>query len=158
MTTQSMDIYALMQTGKPYKTFKKTILGKVYVTVLNTFSDQPEGKILQGRANTPDSLVDVWSEKEYLFFRRMNKRHLELGTLIEYERPEVVEEAKKIEQASDDELKAVIKQRFMALKNVVEKTESIPFLYRLLELARELEASEKIIAKIETRISELQGT
>ena len=44
----SADVFSAMQTDKPHAVYKKTILGKVFVTVLNPFDESPEGILLQG--------------------------------------------------------------------------------------------------------------
>lgn len=154
------NLFAAMNGGgKPYKTYKKVILGRVYVTVLNmmTGTPTPEGVILSGdpAKNEPGCLYDVWTEQEDYFFRKMNYRHFDAGEIIEYSRAEVVRE-RTIEEFSDDELKAMIAKPFLALQNTLNKTTSEATLYRILTLAREMDKSEKVIRAIESRLSEVQ--
>jgi hypothetical protein len=149
--------FSLMQTGEPYKSYIKTILAKVYVTVLNPFSNEPEGRILSGnpRAKDENSIIDTWNEKEDVFFKRMNKRHLESGTVIVYRRlPEVVEVSPN--EVTDEEITTLLNSKFLALQNKVNKMTSVAPVFRVLTIAKELEKSEKIIKFLEGKISELQ--
>jgi len=154
-------VFSAMQTDKPYKTYKKTILGKVYVTVLNPFSEKPEGLILQGnqKKNEEGSLVDVWNQKEDVFFKRMNKKHLESGVVVEYTRPGNVpiSEEEKYNTLSDEEMDKLLDGKFLAISAAYNKMTSEAAVYRLLELAREKDLSEKIISHIESRLAEIQG-
>lgn len=153
---QDLQTFSKMQTGKPYATYRKTILGKVYITVLNPFTTTPEGMLLSGDPRTAETaMIDVWSEMEDMFFKRMNKKNLDGGFLIKVEKaPEV--ETHTIEQYSDEELKAVINLKYLKFQEVLESLTSTAVAYRLLELAREMEKSERIIKAIETRLSKLQ--
>jgi len=151
------DIYSAMQVGKPYKSYRKTILGKVYVTILDPFTQEtPIGIHLEGEPTTDErAIVDIWSEKEDVFFKRMNKRHFETGNLIPYIREE--KEAKRtVENSTDEELKALINKPFLSLQAVLNKTNSEALVFRILTLAKELEKSDKIIKAIESRLSEIQ--
>jgi hypothetical protein len=159
MTTNN-DVYSAMVGGKPYKTYKKTILGKVYVTALNmlTGTPTPEGVILEGdpRKNEHTSMYDTFSEQEDFFFRKMNKRHFDAGILIEYSRAEEKPRERTIEEFSDDELKALISKPFLAVQATLNKTKSVATLFRIQTLASELEKSEKVMKAIESRLSEVQ--
>ncbi len=154
------EYFSAMSTGKPLKTYKKTILGRVYVTALDMMTGvpTPTGFILEGdpKRNDPGSMIDIWSEQEDYFFKRTNKRHLDQGVIIEFKRSAEVEKPKTIEQSSDDELKAMINKPFLALQATINKTNSIATLFRIKTLAEELEKSEKVVRAIESRISEVQ--
>ena len=63
-----------------------------------------------------------------------------------------------ISTSSDEELTVVLRSKFMSLKNLLGKTESVPFLRRLLTLAREIEVSEKYTQAIENKIADLELT
>lgn len=160
MTAQtSNEIYSAMIGGRPYKTYRKTILGRVYVTSLNMISGTPtpEGVILSGdpKRKDPGTMFDVFSEQEDYFFRKMNKRHFDSGVIIEYVRTEEPKE-RTIEEFSDEELRAIIAKPFKALENSINSTKSVATLYRILNLAQEMEKSEKVIRHIESRLSEVQ--
>ena len=119
MTSQpNNEIFSAMVGGKPIKTYKKTILGRVYVTALNmlTGTPTPEGVILEGdpRKNDVSTMFDVFSEQEDYFFKKMNKRHFDAGVLIEFNRTETHRE-RTIEEFSDEELKSLINKPFLAL-------------------------------------------
>lgn len=157
-TEERTRLYSAMNTGNPYKSYKKTIIGKVFVTVLDQFSDTPTGVILEGDPKKGDmgTVIDVWSEKEDVFFRRMNFNHLNTGTMIPYSRVEVKEE-KKVEQSTDEELKVLLSNKFFALQSKINGIDTIPVLARMLDMARDMGKSEKITKLIEARITEIQN-
>lgn len=158
--TTSNDIYSAMIGGTPLKTYKKTILGRVYVTALNmlTGTPTPEGIILEGdpRKNDAKALFDVFTEQEDYFFKKMNKRHFDEGRLIEFSRENDKPRVRTIEEYSDDELRAIIAKPFKALEATLNSTKSVATLYRILGLAQEMEKSEKVIRHIESRLAEVQ--
>ncbi len=156
--TQDLQVFSAMQLGKPYKSYKKTILGKVQVIVLNPFSQESSAILLEGDDGSANSILDVWSEKEDAFFKRMNRRALETGRIIVFTRADVNEsEEKTPEQMSDEEIKELVKKPFLKLKNILDRTESEAFVYRILKAAREAEKSEKFVSAVEARLGEIQS-
>lgn len=152
-----------MMEGEPYARYKKTILGKVYVTVLDPYSDEPEGRILQGNPNRPDELdtqiVEVWDARQDSFFRKVNKKHFDAGRVVSIvgELPTVSTSPNAISDADLDVLLDGRQTRFLAFLNRLETfTEEAP-VYRLLNRARELEKSEKIIKHMEDKLAKLQA-
>jgi len=150
-------VFSAMQIGQPYKSYKKTILGKLSVTILNPFNNEVTVILLEGTSDNPDSILDIWTEKEDAFFKRMNRRSLETGRIISFTRKEEPNEVAKIEQMSDEEIKDLIKKPFLSLQTILNKTESEAFVYRILTTARAAEKSEKYIAAIEARLGEIQS-
>lgn len=153
-------VYSAMSGGKPYKTYKKVILGRVYVTVLNvsTGVPAPEGIILTGdpRKNEPSALYDVFSEQEDYFFRKMNQRHFTEGTIIEHQRSPEEARERTIEEYNDEELRKLISKPFLALQATLNKVSSVATVYRILGIAEEMDKSDKTIKAIKSRLSELQ--
>lgn len=153
------ELYSAMNGGKPYQSYKKTIMGQALVKVWDNFTQSPLEIIVRGdpRRDLESCIIDVWSDKEKVFFERMNKRQFDAGVIIPYTRVEVTEpEAKKIEQYSDEELKVIVNSKYLALSATLNKVESVAVLFRLRSIAEEEEKSDKIIKAIEARISELQ--
>lgn len=155
------DIFAAMNGGgKPYRTYIKTILGKVYVTILNmiTGTPTPEGVILSGdpRKKDPGAMIDVWSEQEDYFFKKTNKSHFARGILIPYTSAEEVAPVKTIEQATDEELTKIVNSKYFSLVSELNKIESVAVLFRMKNIAEENEKSSKILEAIEARIYEVQ--
>jgi hypothetical protein len=149
-------VFASMQSGAPYATYRKTILGKVYVTVLSPFTNKPEGILLEGEPKEDSrAIIDVWSEMEDLYFKRQNKKHFQEGTIIRVER-EPVQELHTIEQYSDNELKEVINYRYITFNKTLNEITTAPVLMRMLDLSREMEKSERIVKAIEARLSAIQ--
>jgi hypothetical protein len=145
-----------MQTGKPYKSYKKTILAKIYVQLLDPFSETPVGLILETNPKFPGrDIVDVWSEKEDVFFKRANKRQFDQGNIIPHTRPEIVNEEPKIESYSDEKLTEIVNSKFLTLQSILNKVETEAVLFRMITIAKEQEKSVKIVGAIEARLSEI---
>jgi hypothetical protein len=159
MTEQLNDltIFSAMQEGTPYGTYQKTILAKVHVTVLNPFSKEPEGLILSGEPGSDSSLVRTWDIKEDVFFKRINKRHFEQGTIIPFKAKHVEKPVDMLEQSTDEDLDTMLDQPFYSLQSALNKTESEALVSRILAIARKKDKSEKIIANIQKRLAEIQS-
>lgn len=151
------ELYAFDE-NKPFASYMKTILAQVGITVWDRFTNQPTETILKGdpRRKEEGCIVDVWSPKEDAFFRRQNARHFRNGILIPYKRPEDVVEEVPVEQYSDEQLRDLINLKFAALNKRLNDITSEAVLFRMRSLADEMEKSEKIIAAIEKRISDVQ--
>ncbi|HAQ02274.1 TPA: hypothetical protein DCQ22_00025 [Candidatus Nomurabacteria bacterium] len=145
-----------MQTGKPFKSYKKTILAKIYVQVLDPFSETPVGLILETNPKFPGKdIVDIWSEKEDVFFRRANRRQFDEGNIIVYAHPDETEQEPKIESYSDEKLTEIVNSKFLSLQSILNKVETEAVLHRMITIAKEQEKSVKIIGAIESRLSEI---
>ena len=156
--SSNRDVFSAMQTEKPYKSYRKTVLGRVFVHVLDPFDGKADGVILFGVKQLDETgIVDVWSEREDVFFKKMNKTHFETGNIIEFVREEKQEpEEKTIEAYSDAELKEVINQKWFALQSAINNTKSEAVLYRMKTLAEEMGKSSKIVDALIARLSEVQ--
>jgi len=156
MTEMDREVFSNMQTGKPYKSYKKTILGKVFVQVLDPFSGFPVGLILETNPKLFEKdIIDLWSEKEDIFFRKTNKRQFEVGNIIEFTRPETEKEVPKIESYSDEKLTEIVNSKFLTLNSILNKVETEAVLLRMIKIAEDEEKSEKIINAIKARLSEI---
>lgn len=152
------ELFSAMDNDKPFACYIKTILGKVRVAMWDNFTERPIDVILEGDPKKKDAgcIVKVFSERENSFFKRMNASHFKKGTLISYTLPEDTVVEKTIEQSTDEELRTIVNSRFLALTNKLNSIESVPVLFRMLNIAEEEEKSEKITRAIQARISELQ--
>ena len=155
---ENNQLYSALQGNKPIKSYKKTILAKVCITVFNSLTNSVENIILHGdpRKNDDGAIWDIFSETEDSFFKRMNRVHFQNGTIIPIVREEVVEDYKE-EQFSDEQLKALINEKYFGLVNKINGIDSEAVMYRMLNLAREMEKSEKVINLISGRLSEIQA-
>ena len=153
--------FANMQTDRPLVTYKKTLLARVYIITLNPFSNEPEGIILEGDPEKNDlgSMIDIWNETQLAFFKRMNKKLLEQGLLLAFDKPENMAEMniEKYADSSDEELEKILKSPYYSIVSALNATTSEAVIGRFLVLARKLEKSEKIIKVIEARLAELQS-
>ncbi|MHA1949608.1 MAG: hypothetical protein ACW99G_07990 [Candidatus Thorarchaeota archaeon] len=154
-------VFSAMQTEEPYKSYRKTILGQVYVKILNPFNPlETAGVILSGESNTEETaVVHVWSQKEDKFLKTMNRSHFERGFLVEFEgaKKKEVSQEEKYNTLSDDELNKLLSSKYFKLQAEINKMTSEAPLYRLLTLADEQEKSEKIVNLIKGRLSEIQA-
>jgi hypothetical protein len=148
------DIFSAMQEGQePLARYTKTIVGKVHVLALNPFSDAPEGVILEG--NAKDSYIELWDNKQLVFFEKMNRPHIAAGRIVKMEKPPVPPPPSP-NQLSDKEVDELLKGPYMTLKHKLEKFTEVAPVLRILNRARELEKSEKIIKHLEERISQIE--
>ncbi len=156
---ESRNTFAAMQTGTPYKSYIKKSVGKVLVRVLNPFDEKPEEIILYGNPftspNKESMIVDVWNDKQDVYFKKMNTIHLANGMVVEYKRAEVAPE-KVYNALSDEEIEQILKAKYMVLKHALEKITTATAALRFLNLARDLDISEKYVKLIEGRLAELQ--
>ncbi len=146
--------YSAMQQGKPYSSFKKTILGKLFVKVLDPFSREPSNIILQGSGES--GIIDTWSIEEDLYIKRSNPVHIKNGYLIQFTRKDDVVVEDNFNNLSDDEMIDLLSSKFLALQAKVKKMTSVAPIFRMLEIARGLEKSEKIIKYLEGELARVQ--
>lgn len=160
-----MDVtsYLAMAEGKPYKSFIKTINGKVYVTTLSISDEtKTEGVILKGnqRKHEDSAIIDLWNEKQYQVFRKLNAVHIKNGMIVEYVRPDKTEEVRERTMAewSDEELfTKVLKTQFQSFLKIINTCDNPVLLTRIYTLGVEKEISSKFTDRIVSRISEVQG-
>ena len=152
------EVFKAMQEGEPLKRYKKTILGKVHVVILNPFSDEPEGIIMKGdpskASDYMDYIIEIWTPKADIFFRRMNRKHFDSGRLVESSKaPEVKATPNNI---TDEFIDEILEMKFFAFKKQLDLLTAEAPIFRLLNRARELDKSEKIIKYLEEKLSEIQ--
>jgi hypothetical protein len=151
-TPVSYDTYSAMQADQPLAIFKKTIVGKVAITVLNPFSGAPEGIILVG--DSEDSYVKLWDEKQLSFFERANRDHFKNGRLQRVEQAPVPQPSPNI--ISDEEIDELLNGHYKTLQSKVKTFTSEAPVHRILNRARELDKSEKLITWLEGVLAEMQ--
>jgi len=160
LTVDNTDVFAKMQVEEPFKRYKKTILGKVFVMCLDPFEGRPVGKILAGNPRKDDEgcFFDTWGAKDDAYFRRANKKHFDQKLLIEVSAAKVVEaKPKTADDMTDNEMVELVNARgYMKLHQALNKMNSKPTISRLLEIAEQQEKSEKILNAIRKRLSELE--
>lgn len=160
MSENVPNVYSAMQTGSPYKTYRKTILGRVYVRYFDPFLNKPDDKLMSGNpaANEEGCFFDVWSEQEDAFFKRMNANHLKDGVLIPYDRAKqpVTVEVNKYNVMTDEELDELLNSPFFTLQSALNKMTSPAPVYRLKVIAEAEEKSKRLIEVIDARLAELE--
>lgn len=153
-------VYSAMQKDAPYATYKKVILGKASVKVINPFSENPEEHILEGNPGKNDKgcFVDVWSVEGDMFFQKMNELLLKQGVLVSYDRESkpLVVDINEYNVMDDKELFELLKAPFFSLEAALNKMDSEAPVQRMLVIAEQEEISSKRIGHIEARLAELQ--
>lgn len=160
MANTDYDVYSAMQDGEPLAVYKKGIMGKVHVVTLNPFTEEAEGIILEGNPGKAKELetqiIELWTTKSKLFFERMNKKHIAAGRLNLVKKESLPKIPPSPNVISDEEIDKLLNSKFLALRARLDKfTDSAP-VFRLVNRARELDKSEKIVKHIEEKISQLQ--
>lgn len=146
------DTFSAMQTDTPLAIYRKVIVGKVSITVLNPFEGKPEGLLLYGDGD--ESYVKLWDAKQLMFFEQVNKDHIKAGRIIKVESVPVP--APSPNTVSDEEIVEFLNGKFFSLKAKVESfTDTAPVL-RFLNKAKELEKSDKIIGYLKSQISAIE--
>lgn len=153
------ELFSAMNDGRPFKSYVKTILGKVAVVIWDNFQEEPTEVILTGDPRRRDAscIVDVWSEKEDVFFKRLNQRLFARSIIVPFERPEVAEPVEKsVAQLSDEELDVIVNKKYYGLLAKLNEITEVVVLFRLKDAAERNDKSQKIMSAIDARISELQ--
>lgn len=162
--SEEVNIFTLMATGQPYKSFIKTIVGKVSVTTLNEVDEKSlRVAILKGspKKHGDDAIIDLWSEKQYQLFKKLNSFHIQSGTIKEYVRPtEQIEGNKErsIAEWTDDEIfKNILSAKFQTFQAAINGIDQVPLLYRLYTIANDRGMKVSTVKRLVARISEVQG-
>ena len=138
--TDSSTIYSAMQTDNPFKTYRKVQPSKLEVKYLDPFKGTMATVILQGK----NDHIDVWSEKEDAFLKRMNAYHIEKGNLIPTNRKATPPpEINKFNVLTDEELFDLLGSPFYKLQQALNKMTSQAPVFRLLTIAEQEEKSER---------------
>jgi hypothetical protein len=149
-------VFAAMEAREPIAVFKKTIVGKVYVTALNPFTGEVEGVHLEGIADRGDekAFIEIYDKKSLVFFKKINKKQFDLGNVVEVEKsPEV---KVSVNQISDEEIEELLNGHFFTLKSKLDSFTEVAPVLRMLNKARDLEKSEKLIKHIEQKMAEVE--
>jgi hypothetical protein len=160
MATKIEMVNSFLSAGEePVKSYIKTILGKVAVIFWDNYENKPASVILAGdpRKKEENTVIDVFSDREDAYFRKSNRKLFQLGLLIPYERKTETKREKTLEEFSDEELTVIVNKPFLALQNALNKATTEAVVSRMLNIASDLEKSEKVIRAIESRLSEIQA-
>ena len=158
----SPDAFSKMQTGDPVAVYKKEILGKVEVSVVNPFNGVPEPLILEGdpQKNDPRCFAEVWSQMEEVFFERQNKPLFKQGYIVKMKetvKPKEKEDlAKSYEHFTREYIEELVTAPWMKLQKELKEIESEPILFRIITIAEELERPEKTMINLRKRLTEVQ--
>jgi hypothetical protein len=163
MNRDKMDysVVSLMQEDNPIAVYRKAkgINGVVEVKVYNSLTDEIEDVQLRGNPNDLDCdtcLVELWSEKEHVFFKRANKWHLNEGYIIPWDKGRPKQIKKSANNMTDDQLAELVRKPFLALRNKVNEMTTPAALMRVIAAAEEAEKPEKTMQFLREKLSLLQ--
>jgi len=150
------EVQEVMQEGKPYATYKKTVLGRVLVRLLDPIRLIETEVVLSGDPNdNPESaIVSVWSSSEDKYLQRNNKPHLESGMLIPCEPAEM--EISNLNQISDEDVEEILSQPYFTLKNRLSTFTSTVPVRRFLIMAEKMNRPIKTIDYIKEVLSGME--
>lgn len=153
-------LYEAMQDGEPLAIFRKTVLGKVAVNVLDPFSETPQIILLEGNPKDPKNdfgHVKIFTTKQLVFFMHMNRRLIESGILIRDDKfLQKAEERRGYEQYTDDELYSeILDKPFALFTKLLAKIDNPIVVQRLLDVATNANKSAKYTEAIENKLAEL---
>lgn len=158
--SNALSVYSSMTEGEPYKIYRKTILGKVEVKVLDPFDETKVIYVLltgNPDASNGKSLVELWTPMQHIFFLRNNEAFLENGTVIEEKVARKKPEIKQtVNNLSDAELEDIVKN-YKKLASALEDMTSINAVSRTLHMANKMERPVKTIELIEKKLSFMQA-
>ncbi len=149
--------FAQMQTGEPLAVFKKTHIGKAVVRLIDPFTEQPTETILHGMSGERSTFVEVWTEREYMYFLRANKVHLDSGAVVEHKGEIDNQIVMSFNNLPDDEMETLIGSKFFTLKSSVEQMTTEAPLLRLITLGEEANKPEKTMQFLRERLSLIQS-
>lgn len=159
-STINANLISAINEGKPLKSYRKTILGKVYVTMIDPISESSDpvvGHLMEGNPDSdPRAIIDVYSEREDLFFRRQNKRHFDTGVIVPYTRPKEGPKVELIAQAGDDELLDILNMKWFSFIKKINEIEEEAVIYRLLVLAESEDKSHSFVTALQSRLVQIQ--
>lgn len=161
-----MDTHSLFEaykkaqgTGKPVARYRKAILGKVGVTIIDPIEGKPTDIIIEGNPADPEKQNDViitfWTDFEHDFFRRTNKILLSRGYLAICS-DDVDEATISVNEVSDEDLREALNKPYFAIKALLDRFTSPAPVLRMLRMAEEMNKPVGTIEKIKERVSELQ--
>lgn len=147
------DVLERMAQNNPFKSYQKTILGKLYIQYINPINQSQEGMILEGDPKKGDGIFHVWSQLEDLFFRRANRTLFEKGFLKEYTKPIIIE--KSPNEKTDEEIEALFSERYLTFQNEVNRIDSEITLQRMIVIGESL-GKDKYVSFVKQRLAEVQ--
>lgn len=153
---------SLMATDSPVAVYRKGkgILGKVEVKVYNSLTSRIETLMLEGNPSDPDCdkcFVELWSDKEVIFFKRANRWHINNGFIVPFSKKRPSRIKKTFNNLTDEELEEIVGKPFLALKNAVEKMTTETALTRVISVAEEMDKPEKTMNFLRERLSLIQS-
>ena len=108
----------------------------------------------QGISLNPQNEWVAVNPEDLRDFKLANKYTITQGLIIPTDTPSVDWETSNA--LTEDDMNDLLKN-YMKLKNTIKTVDSVPILWRLLELAREQDKSDKIKNLIKERLEEISG-
>lgn len=145
-----------LMSNEPYKRYIKAVLSRVLVKILDPISLREVEVILSGEPDKKEDscILDLWTPVEVVYFERNNQIILNEGLIVEYKQS--IKTTPSVNVITEEELEAVLAERFFALKSLLDKLTSPAPVLRLLAKAEQMNKPVKTIDAIKSRLAELQ--
>lgn len=158
LTTEDRQVAGL--TRQPVKRLIKVCISKLSGRMLNPVDGKVMEYVLTGDPNNPETELDnitieFYTEAEWQFFNKNNRKFLEAGLLMLYEGEEPQLDTKNV--LTTEEIDAALGKPFLALRNLLHRVDSMVTVRRILDRALSLEGvSNKFVEAIKERLAELE--
>lgn len=151
-------IMKAQEMGTPLAVYRKTILGKVVVRILDPFSGKPNDVLIHGepgKTANDDLEVCLWTPVEIKFFEKYNKSLIEKGSvvLVGQKSENTIDRTNSL---NDQEITDLLSGNYAQLKSTVNQLTSETTLQRVLRIATEMNRPAKTIQMLQERIEEVQ--
>lgn len=144
--------------GIPAKVYRKVIVGKVCVKMLDPFSGQSTEVLIEGDPKTTspaDLEISLWTSPEVRFFEKLNRGLIENGSLVVAE-GKTEDPVDFTNALSDEELEALVTDRFFTFKKALLEITSETTAQRILKAAERMNRPVATMNLIRDHIESLQ--
>jgi hypothetical protein len=146
---------------RPVKRLIKVCIGKLAGKMINPIDGRVGEYVLEGDPNNPNTALDditieFYTEDQWRFFKKHNKKFLEDGSLMEYEGEEPKLDTKNV--LTDEAIDDALGKPFLALRSLLNKVDSPVTVRRILNRALSIEdMSQKYVEAIKERLVALEN-
>jgi hypothetical protein len=152
------EIFRSQEDGEPEKVYKKVIVGKVALRVIDNFTGEKAEVLIVGDPDNtdPDDLeISLWTPMEVRYFEKANKGLIEAGSIVEVSKKSKFE-VDRVNALDDKALKELSHSRYFTLVSRLDEITSETTLQRLLKIAEEENRPAKTLNVIKGKLEELQ--
>lgn len=152
------EILRAQQNGAPLVTYRKAIMGRLVVRVLDPYRGIGSEVMLQGdpRKTEPTELeVSLYTPLEVKYFEKYNRTLIEKGSLVPVSSAAELL-VNRVNALSDEEIDTLVTASYFTLTSKLAEVTSEVTLQRILEAAERLNRPAKTLNTIKARIATVQ--